>query len=154
MYMTAHFPALVHMHWRGQTDFVDPNLKNYVRYIKNFDHHVASVFSFMCIICRSLFFLSAIVLSVLLRFTDSDYSFDIFKLFFQTFCFYISKHYLPFEICSSCSISSKAASTSSWSGSSSSCPIAFFICTSRNSSGTRALLFLGFLGVEVPVCTN
>jgi len=33
--------------------------------------------------CRSVFilFLLSIVLSVLLRFTDSDYSFDIFKLF-------------------------------------------------------------------------
>jgi hypothetical protein len=30
-------------------------------------------------------FLSAIVLSVLLRYTESDYSFDIFKLFFQRY---------------------------------------------------------------------
>ena len=41
---------------------------------------------FMC--CRSLFvlsscFLLAIVFSVLLRFTDSDYSFGIFKLFLE-----------------------------------------------------------------------
>ena len=47
-----------------------------------------SIFSFMCMICRSLFvllsfFLLAIVLSVLLRFTVSDYPFGIFKLFFQ-----------------------------------------------------------------------
>ena len=34
----------------------------------------------MCMFCRSLFALLAIVLSVL-RFTDSDYSFGIFKLF-------------------------------------------------------------------------
>jgi len=37
----------------------------------------------MCIFCRSLFviFLLAIVLSVLLPYTDSDYLFGIFKLF-------------------------------------------------------------------------
>ena len=42
-----------------------------------------SIFSFMCMFCRSLFilFLLVIVLSVLFRFTDSDYPFDIFKLF-------------------------------------------------------------------------
>ena len=40
-------------------------------------------FSFMCIFCRSLFvlFLLDIVFAVLLRFTDSDYPFGIFKLF-------------------------------------------------------------------------
>jgi hypothetical protein len=38
---------------------------------------------FMCMFCRSLFvlFRLAIVLSVLLRFTDSDYPFGIFKFF-------------------------------------------------------------------------
>ena len=46
-----------------------------------------SIFSFICVLCRSLFvllyffFLLAIVLSVLLRYTDSDYPFGIFKLF-------------------------------------------------------------------------
>ena len=45
-----------------------------------------SIFSFMCLFCRSLFvllyfFFLAIVLSVLLRYTDSDYPFGIFKLF-------------------------------------------------------------------------
>jgi len=45
-----------------------------------------SIFSFICMFCRSLFvllsfFLLAIVLSVLLRYTDSDYLFGIFKLF-------------------------------------------------------------------------
>jgi len=44
-----------------------------------------SIFSCMCMFCRSLFvilyFFLAIVLSVLLRFTDSDYLFGIFKLF-------------------------------------------------------------------------
>jgi hypothetical protein len=40
----------------------------------------------MCMLCRSLFvllyfFFLAIVLSVLLRYTDSDYPFGIFKLF-------------------------------------------------------------------------
>jgi len=42
----------------------------------------------MCMFCRSLFVLLyffhlAIVLSVLLRFTNSDYPFGIFKLFFM-----------------------------------------------------------------------
>jgi hypothetical protein len=42
-----------------------------------------SVFSFMCMFCRSfVLFHLAIVLSVLLRYTDSDYLFDIFKHFF------------------------------------------------------------------------
>jgi hypothetical protein len=42
-----------------------------------------SIFSFMSMFCRSLFVLLylAIVLSVLLRYTDSDYRFGIFKLF-------------------------------------------------------------------------
>ena len=43
------------------------------------------IFSFMCMFCRSLFvlvlFLFAIVLSVL-RYTDSDYPFGVFKHFF------------------------------------------------------------------------
>ena len=40
----------------------------------------------MC--CRSLFvlFLLAILMSVLLRYTDSDYPFGIFKLFFEKNC--------------------------------------------------------------------
>jgi hypothetical protein len=42
----------------------------------------------LCMFCSSLFvplyfFLLAIVMSVLLRFTDSDYPFGIFKLFFS-----------------------------------------------------------------------
>ena len=42
--------------------------------------------SVLCIlVCRSLFDLLAIVLSVLLRFTDSDYPFGIFKLFLDIF---------------------------------------------------------------------
>ena len=45
-----------------------------------------SIFSFMCMFCRSLFdvfvlFLLAIVLSVRLRYTDSDYPFGSFKFF-------------------------------------------------------------------------
>ena len=45
-----------------------------------------SIFSFMCVFCRSLFvllsfFLLTIVLSVLLRYTYSDYPFGSFKLF-------------------------------------------------------------------------
>ena len=42
-----------------------------------------SIFSFICMFCRSLFFSVAIVLSVLLRYTDSDYPFGIFKLFLR-----------------------------------------------------------------------
>ena len=42
-----------------------------------------SIFSFICMFCRFVLvlFLLAIVLSVLLRYTDSDYPFVIFKLF-------------------------------------------------------------------------
>ena len=45
-----------------------------------------TIFSLMCMFCGSLFvllffFLFVIVLSIFLRFTDSDYHFDIFKLF-------------------------------------------------------------------------
>jgi hypothetical protein len=45
-----------------------------------------SIFNFMCLFCRSLFvllyfFFLAIVLSVLLRYTDPDYPFGISKLF-------------------------------------------------------------------------
>ena len=49
-----------------------------------------SFFSCMCMFCRSLFvrlsfYLLAVMLSVLLRFTDSDYPFGIFKLSFFLF---------------------------------------------------------------------
>ena len=49
------------------------------------------IFSFMCMFCRSLFvlFLLAIVLSVLFRYTNSNYPFDIFKLFFALLKFNI-----------------------------------------------------------------
>ena len=41
-----------------------------------------TVFSFgHCVVCPFVLFLLAIVLSVLLRFSDSDYPFGIFKLF-------------------------------------------------------------------------
>ena len=45
-----------------------------------------SIFSSICMLCRSLFvllylFLLAIVLSVLLRYADSDYPYGVFKLF-------------------------------------------------------------------------
>ena len=48
-----------------------------------------SIFSFMYMFCRSLFvplsfIFLAIVLSVLLRITDSNYPFDIFKLFLHS----------------------------------------------------------------------
>ena len=47
-----------------------------------------SIFRFICIVCRSLLsfchFLWTIVLSVLLRFTNCDYLFGIFKLFVMT----------------------------------------------------------------------
>ena len=44
-----------------------------------------SIFSAMCIFCRQLFvlFLLTIVLSLLPRFTDSDYVFGIFKFFWK-----------------------------------------------------------------------
>ena len=50
-----------------------------------------SIFSFMCMSCRSLFvlFLLAIVLSVLLQYTDSNYAFGFFKLFFRVTFFTI-----------------------------------------------------------------
>jgi len=37
----------------------------------------------LIVVCPFVIFLLAIVLSVLLRYTDSDYSFGIFKLFLQ-----------------------------------------------------------------------
>jgi hypothetical protein len=43
---------------------------------------VARSLVFCVVFCRSLFVLLAIVLSVLLRFTDSDYPIGIFQLFF------------------------------------------------------------------------
>jgi hypothetical protein len=56
-----------------------------------------SIFSFMCMLCRSLFvlFRLAIVLSVL-RFTDSDYPFGIFKLFLILLWLVMKHHeYVP-----------------------------------------------------------
>jgi len=49
-------------------------------------------------VCRSLFvllsfFLLAIVLSVILRFMDSDYPFGIFKLFLSPLCFLLKLLY-------------------------------------------------------------
>jgi biotin transporter BioY len=59
-----------------------------------------SIFSFMCMFCRSLFvlFLLAIVLSVLLRFTDFDYLFGIFKLFLFALWFHIHLNPLLHEV--------------------------------------------------------
>ena len=50
----------------------------------------------MCMFCRLVFvlFLLAIVLSVLPRFTDSDYSFGIFKLFIQPIEITLLHHYI------------------------------------------------------------
>ena len=48
---------------------------------------------FMCMFCRSLFVLLAFVLSVFLRFTDSDYPFDIFKLFCLQYTIQKNKEY-------------------------------------------------------------
>ena len=42
-----------------------------------------SIAALKIVVCSFVLFISAIVLSVLLRFTDSDYPFDIFKLFFK-----------------------------------------------------------------------
>jgi hypothetical protein len=57
--------------------------------------------TFMCMVCRSLFvlFLLVIVLSVL-RFTDSDCSFDIFKLFLLIKNSNILKDFIIFEVAS------------------------------------------------------
>jgi len=41
------------------------------------------VYALLIVICPFVLFLSAIVLYVLLRYTDSDYPFGIFKLFLQ-----------------------------------------------------------------------
>jgi hypothetical protein len=71
-----------------------------------------SIFSFICMLCRSLFvllyfFLLAIVLSALLLYTDSDYAFGIFKLFssvctsqLETVCtmFILSHHLCRFDL--------------------------------------------------------
>ena len=48
----------------------------------NYGQFLLTDFSFMCMYCRSLFvlFLVAIVLSVFLRFMDSDYPFGILDL--------------------------------------------------------------------------
>ena len=42
-----------------------------------------SIFSFMCMFCRSFFVLFRLAIVFFLRFTDSDYRFGIFKLFLQ-----------------------------------------------------------------------
>ena len=44
---------------------------------------VLYVYVLYIVICPCVLFLLAIVLSVLLRYTDSDYPFDIFKLFLK-----------------------------------------------------------------------
>ena len=44
----------------------------------------------MIVVCPFVLFLLAIVLSVLLRYTDSDYSFGIFKLFYAITICYLS----------------------------------------------------------------
>ena len=46
-------------------------------------HWIKLTFTFICMFCKLLFVLLAILLSVLLRFTDSDYPFGIFKLFLE-----------------------------------------------------------------------
>jgi hypothetical protein len=57
----------------------------------------SSIFSFVCMVCRSFFVLLSffpldIVSSVLLRFTDSDSLFGIFKLF-------LFRDFKSFELC-------------------------------------------------------
>ena len=54
-----------------------------------------SIFSFMCMLCRSLFFLLAIVLSVLLRYTASDYHFGFIKLFIYLYARHL---FSPFDL--------------------------------------------------------
>ena len=62
-----------------------------------------SIFSFMCMFCRSLFvrlyffFQPFSLLSVLLRFTDSDYPFGIFMLFLHLLIFmYIDNNHMKY----------------------------------------------------------
>jgi hypothetical protein len=69
-----------------------------------------SIFSFMCMFCRSLFvlFLLVIMLSVLLRYTDSDYPFGILKLFLLiNYCQYFSKNRFIFIGCPKISAAKK-----------------------------------------------
>ena len=58
---------------------------------------------YVCFVDRCLsfciFFLFAIVLSVLLLYTDHDYTFGIFKLFFQTFFYLTYTYYHDFSNC-------------------------------------------------------
>ena len=64
-----------------------------------------SIFSFMCMFCRSLFvlvpFLLAIVLSVLLQYTNSDYPFDDLQSLLHTRCLVgsVLLIYLVFLLC-------------------------------------------------------
>jgi hypothetical protein len=60
-----------------------------------------SIFSFMCMFCRSLFVLLAIVLSVLLQYTDSDYPFDYLQTLLHTRCLVgsVLLIYLVFLLC-------------------------------------------------------
>jgi hypothetical protein len=44
-----------------------------------------SIFSFMCMFCKSFFVPFLLVIVCLLRFTDSDYPIDIFKLFLYNY---------------------------------------------------------------------
>ena len=52
------------------------------------------VYVLQIVVCPFVLFLLAIVLSVLLRYTDSDYLFGIFKLFFLHFSGISSRYYI------------------------------------------------------------
>jgi hypothetical protein len=60
--------------------------------------------SFTCIFCRSyfvhlyFFFWSLCFLFVLLRYTDSDYSFGIFELFLCDLNFYVPSHCISYQL--------------------------------------------------------
>ena len=58
-----------------------------------------SIFSFMCMFCRSL--LLVIVLSVLLQYTDYDYPFDYLQTLLHTKCLvgFVFLIYLVFLLC-------------------------------------------------------
>ena len=78
------FPFITWLHLFKSTHYYKSQLASLTNRIKSKWFDVK--FSFMCMFCRSflwfVLFLLTIVLSVLLRFTDFDYPFGIFKLFY------------------------------------------------------------------------
>ena len=83
------------------------NLSTAGQFIKSILHRMdkngmssPSIFSFMCMFCRSLFypfvlFFLAIVLSVLFRFTNSDY---LPLVYSTSFWYYLTDRYIKFQV--------------------------------------------------------